>query len=493
MALYHFHVARVLRSRGQSSVEAAAYRAGEKLEDHYYGKTADYTHKGGVICSEIMAPDYVPESFHNRETLWNAVEDVERHPKAQLAYSFDIALQNEFSLDDNIEIARRFVMENFVAKGIIADMAIHDPDKEGGIPNPHIHVMCPIRPMKEDGTWGEKQKREYLVDKNGNPILDAKGKQKYNAVPTTDWHCPEVLEGWRKAWADLVNEEFQKRGMDAQIDHRSFADQGIELIPQVHEGPHVRKMEAKGIVTKKGSLNRWIKEINDGIKVLSKQLKNIITNISELMKVIAEMEVEVKQPELLDYINTYFEKRNIIADTYSNGRKKAKLSNLKMYSAVTNYLISNNVATLEAFRFHVSEKQGELYDLKSSMKNKSAQIKVLKELIRYGEWYKEGQRIIREICSTTSTKQKEQIKSDHDALIRRYHIAKRILFEEKKVGKVDVTGWQTEMDSIQNSYDKEYKKYRELSAGTKTLREINKYIDDALRGDQQKRREEPER
>ena len=102
MALYHFHVARVLRSRGQSSVEAAAYRAGEKLEDHYYGKTADYTHKGGVICSEIMAPDYVPESFHNRETLWNAVEDVERHPKAQLAYSFDIALQNEFSLDDNI-------------------------------------------------------------------------------------------------------------------------------------------------------------------------------------------------------------------------------------------------------------------------------------------------------------------------------------------------------------------------------------------------------
>ena len=130
MALYHFHVARVLRSRGQSSVEAAAYRAGEKLEDHYYGKTADYTHKGGVICSEIMAPDYVPESFYNRETLWNAVEDVEKHPKAQLAYSFDIALQNEFSLDDNIEIVRRFVMENFVAKGMIADMAIHDADKE---------------------------------------------------------------------------------------------------------------------------------------------------------------------------------------------------------------------------------------------------------------------------------------------------------------------------------------------------------------------------
>ena len=272
MALYHFHVARVLRSRGQSSIEAAAYRAGERLEDHYYGKIADYTAKSGVICAEILAPDYVPESFHNREFLWNAVEEVEKHPKAQLAYSFDIALQNEFTIEENIGIARQFVMENFVAKGMIVDMAVHDPDKGGGIPNPHIHVMCPVRPMREDGTWGEKQKREYLFDAAGNPILDGKGKQKFNAVPTTDWNRPEVLEQWRKTWADLVNEEFRKRGIKEQIDHRSYAEQGIDLIPQVHEGPHVRNMEAKGIATEKGNLNRWIKEINKGILTISKQV-----------------------------------------------------------------------------------------------------------------------------------------------------------------------------------------------------------------------------
>ena len=272
MALYHFHVTRVLRSRGQSSVEAAAYRASARLEDHYYGKIADYTAKGGVICAEILAPDYVPESFHNREFLWNAVEEVEKHPKAQLAYSFDIALQNEFSIEENIAIARQFVMENLVEKGMIVDMAVHDPDKGEGIPNPHIHVMCPVRPMREDGTWGEKQKREYLFDADGNPILDGKGKQKFNAVPTTDWNRPEVLEQWRKAWADLVNEEFRKRGIKEQIDHRSYAEQGIDLIPQVHEGPHVRNMEAKGIVTEKGSLNRWIKEINKGILTISKQV-----------------------------------------------------------------------------------------------------------------------------------------------------------------------------------------------------------------------------
>ena len=77
-----------------------------------------------MICSEILAPDYVPEPFHNREYLWNAVEEIEKHPKAQLAYSFDFALQNKFSLAEKITIARQFVLENFVAKGMIVDTSI---------------------------------------------------------------------------------------------------------------------------------------------------------------------------------------------------------------------------------------------------------------------------------------------------------------------------------------------------------------------------------
>ena len=44
--------------------------------------------------------------------------------KAQFAYSFDFALQNEFSLEENITIARQFVLENFVAKGMIVDTSI---------------------------------------------------------------------------------------------------------------------------------------------------------------------------------------------------------------------------------------------------------------------------------------------------------------------------------------------------------------------------------
>ena len=76
-------------------------------------------------------------------------------------------------------------------------------------------------------------------------------------------------------------------------------------------------------------------------------------------------------------------------------------------------------------------------------------------------------------------------------MLRRYHIAKRILFDEKKIDKVDVSEWQAEVASLQDSYQEEYEKYKELSVETKTLRDINKYIDDAIRSAQPRRMEEP--
>lgn len=108
MALYHFSVSQIKRSAGQSVLAAAAYRAGEHLYSEYYDEISDYTRKGGVLHTEILLPAHAPECFRDRATLWNAVEAAERHPKAQLAYSFDIALQNELSLNENIELARAF-------------------------------------------------------------------------------------------------------------------------------------------------------------------------------------------------------------------------------------------------------------------------------------------------------------------------------------------------------------------------------------------------
>ena len=192
MALFHLSVTQTKRSAGQSAIASAAYRAGERLYSEYYGEYSDYTRKGGVICSDILLPSHAPPEYADRQTLWNAVEKAERGKNAQLAYSFDIALQNEFSLEENIALARQFLLENFVSRGMVVDFAVHQPDREdGGIPNPHFHVLCPIRPIEQNGKWGlmchseglyqidllngSKERiteREYWAQKKGQAALD---------------------------------------------------------------------------------------------------------------------------------------------------------------------------------------------------------------------------------------------------------------------------------------------------------------------------------
>ena len=253
MALFHLSVTQTKRSAGQSAIASAAYRAGERLYSEYYGEYSDYTRKGGVICSDILLPSHAPPEYADRQTLWNAVEKAERGKNAQLAYSFDIALQNEFSLEENIALARQFLLENFVSRGMVVDFAVHQPDREdGGIPNPHFHVLCPIRPIEQNGKWGLKQRRVYELDEDGNRIRDQNGEFVFNAVPTTDWGSPETLEHWREAWAEMCNAKFAEKGLDVRIDHRSYERQGVELLPTVHEGATVRAMEKKGIRTEKG-------------------------------------------------------------------------------------------------------------------------------------------------------------------------------------------------------------------------------------------------
>ena len=51
-----------------------------------------------------------------------------------------------------------------------ADFAIHD--KNDG--NPHAHIMLTMRPFNEDKTGGNKQKKEYILDKQGEKIYNKK-------------------------------------------------------------------------------------------------------------------------------------------------------------------------------------------------------------------------------------------------------------------------------------------------------------------------------
>lgn len=234
MAIFHFSAKVIGRSSGRSSVAAAAYRAGEKLKDERLDRAHDFTDKAGVIHSEVMLPEGAPAEFADREKLWNAVEKAEKRKDAQLAREVEFALPRELSKEDAIELAREFVEAEFVAEGMIADLNVHWDIGEDGQPKPHAHVMLTMREVGPDG-FGAKVR---------------------------DWNRSELIEQWRERWAEHVNLALAERDIDARIDHRSLADQGIALEPQDKIGSAASRISTRGLEAERIEEHRAVAQRN---------------------------------------------------------------------------------------------------------------------------------------------------------------------------------------------------------------------------------------
>ncbi|HAK8214581.1 TPA: MobA/MobL family protein [Salmonella enterica] len=199
MAIFHMSAQRISRSKGHSSVAAAAYRHGEKMTDEHTGEIHDYSKKKGVSDSVVLIPDGADKRFLKPEYLFNTIEKCEKRKDAQLALEVNISLPTEMTDEQKKALAVDFCNENFVKKGMIADIAFHKLDSD----NPHFHVMLTTRSLTPDGSGFGQKVRE--------------------------WNSKEQLQEWRKSWADTTNEHLQKAGIDARIDHRSLKDQKAEL------------------------------------------------------------------------------------------------------------------------------------------------------------------------------------------------------------------------------------------------------------------------
>lgn len=205
MAIFHFKAQIISRGKGKSAVGAAAYRAAEKLYSEKSGQAFNYSKKKGVIFSEILAPANSPAWAFHRESLWNNVEQFEKRKDAQLAREIEVALPIELPLAQQKELIREYLNDNCIVKGMIADYSIHDVDSH----NPHVHIMLTLRELDGDT---------------------------FNAKKNIFWNSKEQFEQWREQWAAVTNKHLALNGIDKKIDHRSYAEQGIDLEPTIHRG-----------------------------------------------------------------------------------------------------------------------------------------------------------------------------------------------------------------------------------------------------------------
>ena len=289
-----------------------------------------------------------------------------------------------------------------------------------------MHVLVPIRPVNTNGEWGEKRLHVPVFDEDGNPVLNKKGKQKYDNPFTTDWGKPETLEVWRENWAKIVNEKFAEKGLTCSINHRSNEERGLDEIPQIHEGSAVRRMEKRGIITYKGSWNRWVKKTNDNIRKLLNAIRELVSWIEEAKERVHRIE----NPTISNMVMTYYEHRDEVAEGYKCGTQKAKKGNLQYVSKVQVYIEQNNLTTIDELEKVIAEKDDLLKQAKEGLDSKKAEVKrirknlsLIDDYYKYKPVYDEGRKIF------FKSRQDEYNKAHH-AEISKFQKTKRILSEQ---------------------------------------------------------------
>lgn len=267
MAIYHLHCDIIGRSKGQSAVAAAAYRSTSKLIEEETGEVKDYTKKEKALLTDIYCDTSkgIPEWLTSREALWNAVQQKENRKNSQFCRSFDIALMDELSLTQNTEILQKWLFENYLKRGLVADVAIHAPhkNKDGTTnKNVHAHILIPTRFISKDG-WGEKDREANSKD---------------------------FIKKVRKSWADIVNAKFRELGMSERIDERTLEEQGIDREPQQHQGVVATAIERKGKVArrKKYKSQEIQEEQKNEISVTDEEAKNALLKDDDKFKNIVD-------------------------------------------------------------------------------------------------------------------------------------------------------------------------------------------------------------
>ena len=290
----------------------------------YDGVRHNYTRKGGLVWQEVFLPDNAPAEWADRSVLWNAVEAAETTKESRLARMFVVALPMELNHDQQMVLLTEYIRQQFVADGMCADVALHDPDPPGH--NPHAHILLTMRPLDEHGDWQYKTEKEYLCVRGdeergftAEEFTQAKqdgwekqypykvGRKKVYMAPsvaeaqgliraskhpkntrygrqnpiTERWNSESQLLNWRASWAETCNRHLEMAASEARIDHRSNAERGIDEQPTVHEGVAARMIEKRGGTSVLCEMNRQIRADNALLRALKAQVQKLMDAVKQ--------------------------------------------------------------------------------------------------------------------------------------------------------------------------------------------------------------------
>jgi len=291
MAIYHCTTKPISRSSGRSATASSAYRASEKIKDLRTGLVHDYTKKKGVEYTEIISNLDIELS---RSEVWNTAEMTETRKNSRVAREFIVALPSELNSDQRKSIAQEFSQYLVDKYSVVADLAIHAPNKDGDDRNHHAHIMITTRKAEIiDGQLA-------LLEKADLELSNAQRKDRGLCI------TQDEIKEIRESWANVVNQSLELAGRSERIDHRSYEAQELDLQPTIHEGPKVTQLRRKGIETEVSKHNDKIKIENEQ-QVLSspEEMDEMLNRAHSFASSKLQSWKEKKEQEKLDKIHAF--------------------------------------------------------------------------------------------------------------------------------------------------------------------------------------------
>ena len=458
----------------QLAVEKASYISRSILVSEYDGQTYRPKYHEDLVHSEISLPTNAPKEYADRATLWNSVELSEKGQKSQLARMLKASLPNEWSYELAEEVVRDYVQRNFVDKGMCADWAIHDSENDKGQRNLHIHVLLTMRPLTENGEWGAKTKKVYILDENGErvPLIDKKtGKQKVDkrnrkqwkchTADSTDWNSKENAKMWRKDLADTINATNEQLGIALHWEHRSFKEQGIDREPTIHIGAVANALERKGIQTERGNINREIIKNNMLLEqakemlMLAKQELHSAQYATYKSTQIKNTAVSVKN-EVMEMIAKVRERKGRLDLPIVSGKHLRKIADRTALQSADNaekFITTRKIDSFESLAKFTADREQKYQQWETVHLSKGQKLSRLKELSKMYALFAPIQATYKESQSLKGLAKMKYDKEHKDSLSKYPELKERIQSLLQSGEKITPKQWKAEIQSLQSEYD----------------------------------------
>lgn len=203
MAIYHASVKSFSRGKGESSIAAAAYRAGLDLVDTKTRGLHRFSFRKGVAAHFMLAPAGAPAWCSDARVFWDANEAWETRQNARVAREIEVSLPSELSPDRRQSLALelgQLLVDRYKAVVLVA---IHLPSQQGDNRNHHVHLLMSAREVGPEG-FGARAGAEF----------DARGGR-----------GAEEVRAIRALVSETINASLASAGLEDRVDHRSLKDQ----------------------------------------------------------------------------------------------------------------------------------------------------------------------------------------------------------------------------------------------------------------------------